>query len=90
MISTFGVAFYGVFSHLDIKNFAEVIRNTEISVILSSVIIAIIVCKLLIFSILKLQQFSLIIKFSDTYISSNSRYIEVRIPSFIMPLVKKI
>ena len=38
-------------------------------------IIAIIVCKLLIFSTLKLQQFSLITKFLDTYISSNSRYI---------------
>ena len=38
-------------------------------------LIAIIVCKLLIFSTLKLQQFSLITKFSDTYISSNSRYI---------------
>ena len=37
-------------------------------------IIAIIVCKLLIFSTLKLQQFSLISKFLDTYISSNSRY----------------
>ena len=47
----------------------------KISVTLSSVIIAIIVCKLLIFSTLKLQQFSLITKFSDTYISSNSRYI---------------
>ena len=46
----------------------------KISVTLSSVIIAIIVCKLLIFSTLKLQQFSLITKFSDTYISSNSRY----------------
>ena len=45
----------------------------KISVTLSSVIIAIIVCKLLIFSTLKLQQFSLITKFSDTYISSNSR-----------------
>ena len=43
------------------------------SVTLSSVIIAIIVCKLLIFSTLKLQQFSLITKFLDTYISSNSR-----------------
>ena len=29
MVSTFGVAFYGVFFHLGIKNFAEVIRNTE-------------------------------------------------------------
>ena len=47
----------------------------KISVTLSSVIIAIIVCKLLIFSTLKLQQFSLITKFSDTYISSNSRYL---------------
>ena len=46
----------------------------KISVTLSSVIIAIIVCKLLIFSTLKLQQFSLITKFLDTYISSNSRY----------------
>ena len=45
----------------------------KISVTLSSVIIVIIVCKLLIFSTLKLQQFSLITKFSDTYISSNSR-----------------
>lgn len=63
----------GTFSHLGIKNFAEVIRNTKISVTLSSVIIAIIVCKLLIFSTLKLQHFSLITKFSDTYISSNSR-----------------
>ena len=49
----------------------------KISVTLSSVIIAIIVCKLLIFSTLKLQQFSLITKFSDTYISSNSRYFTV-------------
>ena len=46
----------------------------KISVTLSSVIIAIIVCKLLIFSTLKLQQFSLITKFLDSYISSNSRY----------------
>lgn len=29
MISTFGVAFYGVFFHLGIKNYAEVNRNTE-------------------------------------------------------------
>lgn len=29
MIPAFGVAFYGVFFHLGIKNFAEVIRNTE-------------------------------------------------------------
>ena len=41
-------------------------------------IIAIIVCKLLIFSTLKLQQFSLITKFLDTYISSNSRYYNIR------------
>ena len=45
-----------------------------ISVTLSSVIIAIIVCNSLYFNTIKLQQFSLITKFSSTYISSNSRY----------------
>lgn len=29
MIFAFGVAFYGVFFHLGIKNYAEVNRNTE-------------------------------------------------------------
>ncbi|EJW89344.1 hypothetical protein EVA_22549, partial [gut metagenome] len=29
MIPAFEVAFYGIFSHLGIKNFAEVISNTE-------------------------------------------------------------
>ena len=45
----------------------------KISVTLSSVIIAIIVCKLLIFNTLKLQQFFANHHFSGTYISSNSR-----------------
>ena len=44
------------------------------SVTLSSVIIAIIVCNSLYFNTIKVQQFSLITKFSSTYISSNSRY----------------
>ena len=41
---------------------------------MSSVIIAIIVCNSLYLSTIKLQQFSLITKFSSTYNSSNSRY----------------
>lgn len=45
----------------------------KISVTLSSVIIAIIVCKLLIFNTLRLQQFFANHHFSGTYISSNSR-----------------
>lgn len=45
------------------------------SVTLSSVIIAIIVCNSLYLSTIKLQQFSLITKFSSTYNSSNSRYV---------------
>lgn len=45
------------------------------SVILSSVIIAIIVCKPLYLNTIKLQQFSLITKITDAYNSSNSRYI---------------
>ena len=45
------------------------------SVTLSSVIMAIIVCKSLYFDTIKLQQFSLITKFSDSYISSNLRYL---------------
>lgn len=45
----------------------------NISVTLFSVIIAMIVCKLLIFSINKVTTFLLITKFLGTYISSNSR-----------------
>lgn len=51
---------------------SSAIQNNSIT--LSSVIIAIIVCKSLYFSTIKLQQFSLITKSSNTYISSNSRY----------------
>ena len=49
------------------------IGGFQISVTLSSVIIAIIVCKLLIFNTLRLQQFFANHHFSGTYISSNSR-----------------
>ena len=43
------------------------------SVTLSSVIIAIFVCNSLYFSTIKIQQISLITKFTSTYNSSNSR-----------------
>ena len=50
----------------------------NISVILSSVIIAIFVCNYLNINTLKLQQISLITKFIDTYNSSNSRYFRMK------------
>ena len=52
---------------------SSAIQNNSITLL--SVIIAIIVCNSLYFSTIKLQQFSLITKFTTTYISSNSRYI---------------
>ena len=63
-----------IFFHHGIKKLAKssAIQNNSIN--LSSVVIAIIVCISLYFSTIKLQQFSLITKFSCTYISSNSRY----------------
>ena len=48
----------------------------QFSVTLFSVIIAIFVCNYLNVNTLKLQQISLITKFTDTYNSSNSRYIK--------------
>ena len=82
VISTLIVRFQCVFLHHSIKKLAElkidVVKSSAIqnnSVTLSSVIIAIIVCKSLYFSTIKLQQFSLITKSSNTYISSNSRNI---------------
>ena len=57
------------------KNLQKSSAIQNISVTLSSVIIAIIVCNVLIFNTLKLQQFSLITKFFNNYNSSNSRYI---------------
>ena len=46
------------------------------------VIIAIIVCNSFYFSTIKLQQFPLIIKFTDTYNSSNSREFSKMVPLF--------
>ena len=51
------------------KSFA--LQNNSITLL--SVIIAIIVCNSLLFSTIKIQQFSLITKFTNTYNSSNSR-----------------
>lgn len=56
---------YALFSHRGIKNnFVEMILKTEKNCNFAIVIIAIVVCELLFFSILKLQQFTLIIHFS--------------------------
>lgn len=49
---------------------SSAIQNNSIT--LSSVIVAIIVCKYLCFSTIKMQWFSLITKFTDVYNSSNS------------------
>ena len=73
MIEPFMLLFMVYFPIWASKTLQKSSAIQKISVTLSSVIIAIIVCKPLIFSTLKLQQFSLITKFSDTYISSNSR-----------------
>ena len=65
------------FSIMASKNLQKSSAIQNNSVTLSSVIIAIIVCNSLYFNTIKLQQFSLITKFSSTYISSNSRYINI-------------
>lgn len=57
---------YALFSHRGIKNnFVEMVLKTEKNSNFVLVIIAIVVCELLFFSILKLQQFTLIVHFSD-------------------------
>lgn len=55
------------------KNLQKTFAIQNISIILSSVIIANFVCNSLFFSTIKLQQISLIAKFINTYNSSNSR-----------------
>lgn len=78
-------ALYGWFKRIfcrhSIKKFAELkiseakssaIQNNSIT--LHSIIIAIIVCNTLFFSTIKLQQFSIITKFTRIYNSSNSHY----------------
>ena len=62
------------FSIMASKNLQKSSARQNNSVTLSSVIIAIIVCNSLYFNTIKVQQFSLITKFSSTYISSYSRY----------------
>ena len=88
MIEPFMLLFMVYFPIWASKTLQKSSAIQKISVTLSSVIIAIIVCKLLIFSTLKLQQFSLITKFSDTYISSNSRYLSSTFTDSIFILSK--
>lgn len=73
--------FKRIFCHHSIKKFAELkiseakssaIQNNSIT--LHSMIITIIVCNTLFFSTIKLQQFSIITKFTRIYNSSNSHY----------------
>lgn len=73
--------FKRIFCHHSIKKFAELkISETKSSAIqnnsitLHSMIITIIVCNTLFFSTIKLQQFSIITKFTRIYNSSNSHY----------------
>lgn len=51
--------------------------NLSLYIYLSSVIIAIIVCNSLCFNTIKLEPFSLITKISSTYVSPNSRYLQL-------------
>ena len=71
----FPVGFSVYFAVIASKNLQKSSAIQNISVTLSSVIIAIFVCNCLYISSLKLQQISLITKFIDTYNSSNSRYL---------------
>ena len=73
----FPVGFSVYFATIASKNLQKSSAIQNISVTLSSVIIAIFVCNCLYISSLKLQQISLITKFIDTYNSSNSRYLRV-------------
>src|SRR3712207_937709 len=61
------------------KNLQKSSAIQNISITLSSVIIAIFVCNPLFFSTIKLQQISLITKFISTYNSSNSRYLAMNV-----------
>lgn len=70
----FPVGFSVYFAVIASKNLQKSSAIQNISVTLSSVIIAIFVCKCLYISSLKLQQISLITNFINTYNSSNSRY----------------
>ena len=72
----FPVGFSVYFAVIASKNLQKSSAIQNISVTLSSVIIAIFVCNCLFISPLKLQRISLIIKFIDTYNSSNSRYLD--------------
>ena len=72
----FPVGFSVYFTVIASNNLQKSSAIQKISVILSSVIIAIFVCNYLYFNTLKLQQISLITKFIDTYNSSNSRYLD--------------
>ena len=73
----FPVGFSVYFTVIASNNLQKSSAIQKISVILSSVIIAIFVCNYLYFNTLKLQQISLITKFIDTYNSSNSRYLNI-------------
>ena len=74
----FPVGFSVYFAVIASKNLQKSSAIQNISVTLSSVIIAIFVCNCLNVNALKLQQISLITKFIDTYNSSNSRYFIVK------------
>ena len=69
----FPLGFSVYFAVIVSKNLQKSSAIQNISVTLSSVIIAIFVCNCLYISSLKLQQISLITKFIDTYNSSNPR-----------------
>ena len=73
----FPVGFSVYFAVIASKNLQKSSAIQNISVILSSVIIAVFVCNYLYINTLKLQQISLITKFIDIYNSSNSRYLNI-------------
>ena len=73
----FPIGFSVYFAIIASKNLQKSSAIQNISVILSSVIIAIFVCNSMYIKTLKLQQISLITKFIDTYNSSNSRYLNI-------------
>ena len=73
----FPIGFSVYFAVIASNNLQKSSAIQKISVILSSVIIAIFVYNYLYFNTLKLQQISLITKFIDTYNSSNSRYLNI-------------